>query len=338
MKRKQQTLEPPQPKRRSKPKEEREEQDFFAELMLANDAHWFEAEGRRIGAVWMQLVSRDEAQEWLDRVDETHQRKRQDSKVKVYANEIDGGHYRSGVPVIVFDHHGRLVNGQHILGGFLKSSAEMIITTVQINLDDKAYQAIDENKKRSASDTLKWNGIEHPGDVARVSMVLYQYLKGYYAGKGYLSARSADKLPTNAEIEATQKRFPEIAGHLHRDPGAGGYSLPALRAASVILIQVDEKYHKKFFRALIDGVGIDDPKEPVAVLRAALQKAHLTANDRGGWRHGETMLRVFKAWNCGIRGEAISGPLYRKGELFLQDPMGAFPVPESTRNSRSRVQ
>jgi hypothetical protein len=335
-------MQPPQPARRvEKTKEDEtvlnQAKDFLHHIVHQGSGSWFHYGGTIIGAVWIQVMTRELAQEWLDRVDEEHQRKRQESKVKVYANEIDQGHFRPGVPVITFDHRGRLINGQHMLGAFLRSSADEIVVTVQINLHDKAYQAIDENKKRSAGDTLRWNGVERPGEVAGVAAVLFQYFKGYYTNKGYLGARNAEKLPTNAEIEAMQKQYPEIHSHLHKDPGNGGYSLPALRAASVVLVQIDAEYHKKFFAALIDGVGINDPREPVAVLRNALLKARQSATDRGGWRHGETMLRIFKAWNCGIRGESLGGPLYRRGELFLQEPLTAFPIPEPRRSNR-RVQ
>jgi hypothetical protein len=342
MNRKRQNLKPPKPARRGASSKKEETvlaaRDFLNQILRAGGASWFEHGGVRIGAVWMQVLTRDEAQEWLNQVDEEHQRKRQDSKVRVYASEIDQNHFRAGVPVIIFDHRARLINGQHILGGFLRSSAEVIIVTVQINLGDKAYQAIDENKKRSATDTLRWNGVDRPADVARVAGILHQYIKGYYTNKGYLGARNADKLPTNAEVEAIQKHYPMIPQHLWKDPGTGGYSLPAMRAASVILAQIDPTYHQKFFTSLIEGVGIYDPKEPVAVLRAALIKAHQSANDRGGWRHGETMLRIFKAWNASVRGEALSGPLYRKGEPF-QDPTDVVAaIPESTRSSARRVQ
>lgn len=341
MNRKREVLEPPKPPRRgAKNKDEEtvlmEARDFLNSILREGQADWYKHGGVRIGAVWMQFVTRDVAEEWLRRVDATHQRKRSEARVKIYAADINGGYYRTAVPMVTFDHHARLINGQHMLSALLKSNEEGIILNVQINLDDKAYQAIDENRKRTARDTLRWSGVERPGEVAGVAKVLFQYLKGYYAAKGYVHAHHGGSQPTNAEVEAVQQQYPEILQHLHKDPGSGGYSLAAVRAASVVLMQIDSEHHKKFFTALIEGVGIKDSREPVAVLRAAMLKAHMTSTDRGGWRCGETMLRVFKAWNQDIRGEGFTGPLFRKGEPF-QDPMGPFPVPESTRSNR-RVQ
>jgi hypothetical protein len=341
MNRKPRTLEPPKPPRRgarNKVDESvlSEARDFLNSILREGRADWFEHGGVRIGAVWMQAVTRDVAQEWLNRVDQEHQRKRQEKRVKIYASDISADYFRAAVPMVIFDQHARLINGQHMLGALLKSNRENIILSVQINLVDKAYQAIDENRKRTARDTLRWNGVERPGEVAGVAKVLFQFLKGYYAAKGYVTAHQSSSQPTNAEVEAVQQQYPEILQHLWKDPGSGGYSIAAVRAASVVLMQIDSEHHKKFFTALIEGVGIKDSREPVAVLRAAMLKAHMTSTDRGGWRCGETMLRVFKAWNQDIRGEGFTGPLYRKGEPF-QDPMGPFPVPESTRSNR-RVQ
>jgi hypothetical protein len=341
MRRRQQySLEPPKPARRGTKEEEeaplKEAMDFLNSILRDGRAQWFDDDGMRIGAVWLQKVTRDLAEEWLCRVDETHQRKRQESRVKIYASDIDEGYFRKAVPIVMFDHRARLINGQHMLGALLKSAAESIILTVQINMDNQAYQAIDENRKRTARDTLRWNGVERPGDVASVAKVLFQYLKGYCINKGYLHLHTAARQPTNAEVEATQGQYPEILSHLWKDPGSGGYSLAAVRASSVILTQIDPEHHKKFFTSLIEGIGINDSREPVAVLRSALIKAHQTRTDGGGWRCGETMLRVFKAWNHSMRKEGFNGPLYRKGEPF-QDPLTSLPIPESTRSSR-RVQ
>jgi len=330
----------PKPPRRSKSSEEdaalNETKDFLDSIMREGKATWFSQSGRNIAAVWIQEISQDIAREWINRVDEEHQRNRTASTVKRYCTDILNNNYIPAIPMLIFDRLGRLINGQHILKGFIDSSTPALVITVQVNLHERAYQAPDQNKKRSVRDTLKWSGVERSGDVASVITVLFQYLKGYYSGKGYMGARAGEQLPSNAEGEALQKRFPEIQNHLWKSPsGAGGFSLPALRAASVVLANLDPELHKKFFAALISGVGITDSNEPVAVLRNAILRAHHITSGRGGWRHGETMLRVFKTWNHYVRGEAITGGLYRKGEVF-QEPLGSFPVPESSRTS-SRV-
>lgn len=334
MKQQRHTIQPPKPVRKQRPGLDDEAESFCERIRREGGGEWFSSRaGQVIGALWYRELDKEEAQEWLDRKDDDHQRNCASAKVEQYAGEMDAGDFRHGIPMLIFDYRGRLINGQHILSGFLRSSAETIVVSVQINLHDKAYQAIDENKKRTLKDTFKWNGVDRPTEVASIVTVLHQYLAGCYDDRGYLGARNGKALATNAQGEKVRKQFPEIEQHLWKDPGTGGYSLPALRAASVILAQIDPDHHKKFFAVLIEGLHIDSPKDPVAVLRTAVLKARKSANGRGGWRHGETILRVFKAWNHSIRGESITGPLYRKGEPF-QPPLGRLPVPESTRASR----
>ena len=313
---------------------------FLDRLVRDAGAAWFrDHTGRILGSTWNQEITPEVGREWLERVDETHQRTRTEGTVKRYASDIRGNRFVPLIPMAIFDRFGRLINSQHVLKAFVDSGTPYLAVTVQVNLHEFAYQAPDQNKKRSVRDTLKWVGVDRSGDVSGVVTVLFQYLKGYYSGKGYMSARGSHQLPTNAEAEELAKQYPEIPNHLWKSPSAGGgFSLPAFRAASVILHQIDADRARKFFESLVKGLNFSDPTDPVYVLHSAIMRAHATTTDRGGWRHGETLLRIFKAWNHHLRGGGAGGGLltpqnlYRKGELF-QEPQGPLPIPESPRAS-----
>jgi hypothetical protein len=274
--------------------------------------------------IGLRELTHDDAREWLIRVDGDYQRTMSPMVMIRYASDMDSGDWVPGCPMIVFDGKGRLINGQHVLSAFARSKLEKLLVVWQINRHPEAYMAFDHNRKRTPKDTLKWHGVDKPKETASAATVLWQYEQGFFRGKGYRSARGGDRFPTDAQIQSVVRTHPGLDKHLWKNPFRGKcLSIGALCTASYILHNIEPAIAAKFFESLIEGINIPSTHHPVAVLR----KAFLDLGEGERMRNGETLARIFKAWNVYIRGNSISGPLLKKDETFPEplDPADLEP-------------
>src|SRR5262249_18162623 len=194
-------------------------------------------------------ISREEANEWLLRVDDQHQRALTDSIVGRYRRDMDNDDdWVPGTNIIAFDAKSRLINGQHTLAAFAGSKLEKLFVVWEINRHPKAYMGFDHNKKRTPADTLKWSGHERPTEKAACATVLWQYESGFFSGKAFRGARAGEMFPTDAQIQRTVKMHPGIENHLWKNPFRGKcFSVGAMNAASYIFHNIDPKLAAEFF-------------------------------------------------------------------------------------------
>jgi hypothetical protein len=268
---------------------------------------------KQIVTVGVREIARDEADDWMGRVDDKYQRTISDLIVSRYSSDMDEGSWVPGGAMIVFDAKGRLINGQHILTAFKRSDLQKLIIVWQINRHPEAYMAFDHCRKRTAKDTLKWNGVDNPGEIASAATVLWQYEQGFFGGTSYRGARGSDKFPTDAQVQAAVRHHPGLHKHLWKNPFRGKcFSLGALRAASYLLDCIDHTTAEKFFEMLIDGLNIPSRDHPIGALRRTFMD--MAEGER--MRNGETLARIFKAWNAYVQGQSITGQLLRKDEAF----------------------
>lgn len=260
-------------------------------------------------------ITKDEANDWLSRVDPNYQRSMSQMVALRYSADMDAGDWVDGAQLLCFDKRGRLINGQHVLVAFIRSGTDTLQVTWQINKHPKAYMAFDHNRKRSAADTLKWNGVDKPKETESVARVLWQYEKGFFAGKSYWSARSGAVWPSDGQIQTVVKAHPGLDRHLWKSPFKGKcFSVGAMRAASYILHGIEPDRAVEFFESLIEGIKIPSSSHPIAVLRRAFM--NMEAGER--MRNGETLARIFKAWNSYVSGAV--GASLKKDESF-PDPL-----------------
>ncbi len=256
-------------------------------------------------------ITRAQAVEYLKRVDPAMQRRMNVHVARRYARDMDAGYWIPGVAVVAFDRKGRLINGQHVLNALILSKRQTLRVIVSLNHEAGAFAGFDKNRKRSASDDLRVQGVDHAGLIASAATVLWQWENNEFSGEAYRTGHP-DR-PTAAQVCELVKAHPGIDQHLYKNPFRGkGLSLAGLRAASYILHGIDEKRAKVFFHSLIEGVGLPTPEHPIAVLR----KRFIQMGEFEHLRSGETLACIFKAWNAYVRGEDLSSPLLRKGEPF----------------------
>lgn len=257
-------------------------------------------------------IDRDEANEWLLRVKVDHQRSLAETVVERYRADMDAGDWIPGTQMVVFDGKGTLVNGQHTLAAFARSSLKKLQVIWQINRDPRAYMGFDHNRKRTARDTAKWNGIEKPGEVVAAATALWAYENDRFKDRLYRTYRSAS--PTDAQVQQTIKMHPGLDQHLWKNPFPGSeLAMGGFNAASYILDCLDEKRAGDFYERLSDGVRLPTKNHPVNVLRRYFTSLEARI------RAGETMAPIFKSWNAFVRDEEVPGRLLRKDE--------AFPIP-----------
>lgn len=268
-------------------------------------------------------IDHDKGNDWLSRVEPDYQRNLAESVVERYATDMNAGNWIPGSQIIAFDSHARLINGQHVLVAFVRSDLKTLEVVWEINRHPQAYMAFDHNRKRTAKDTLKWNGVERPGEMQSAATALWQYEQGCFGGKSYQSARN--RFPTDAQVQHTVKMHPGLEKHLWKNPLKGKeLSVGALNAASYILHSLDAKRAEKFYECLIENINMNSKHHPVNALIAVFK--NLGPKER--MRTGDTMARIFKAWNAFVRGEEVTGALLRKDESFptLLDPENLEPI------------
>lgn len=266
-------------------------------------------------------IDKDEANEWLLRVKVDFQRSVSDSVVQRYVGDMNEGHWVAGAQLIVFDSRANLINGQHTLTAFVRSNLKTLPVIWQINRHPQAYMAFDHNRKRTPRDTLKWNGVERPGEIQSMATAIWAYEHGSFAGKSYQYYRSA--APSDSQVQVTVKMHPGLNQHLWKNPFRGKeFSIGGLNAASYILHCLDEKLAMDFFRRFIEGVNLPSRQHPIAALRRSFMDL-----ERERLRAGETMARIFKAWNAFVRGEEVAGKLLAKNESFPEPINPESPEP-----------
>lgn len=259
-------------------------------------------------------LTRDKAREILLHVSDV-QRARSAAKVKEYARVMDAGDWKPWTALIALDRKNDVLNGQHVLAAFLESKLERLCVTISRNHETGDYAGFDKNRKRSAVDDLKYDGVELAGQIKPVATVLWQYERGLFDGTRYLTVRGGAEFPAPSEVVNTVKTHPHIQEHLHRSPvrGGGSYSIGALRAASWVLHQYYPEKAPKFFRSFIEGIDIPSLDHPIARLR---QELFYMPKDKKLFA-GETLARIFKAWILYSRGQKVAGTsLLKKNEEF----------------------
>ena len=279
-----------------------------------------------------QVINKNEAQDWLNQTAD-FQRK-VNNKVSQYKRDMDGGKWIPWVAHIAFDKRGRLINGQHVLTAFLRSDLEELAVLVSTGHESDAYGGFDKNRTRSAADDLRTLGRDKATEIAKVGKILWQYFEGVFDGKGYMAARTAEKIPTPAETVETVEKFPGLENFLMKNPHPGtGVALVELRAVAYLLHQWDRPKAEEFMEMVTHGIA-PSIQHPVAVLCRSIRQS-------GGarWRHGETLAHVFKAWKAYI-GECPAAN-FRRGEAFplpSYEAIAYYPQPEKPKKGPNRIQ
>jgi hypothetical protein len=222
-------------------------------------------------------------------------------KVESYARDMRNGNWMTSGDSIKFDWNGRLIDGQHRLEAVIDSGATIRVLVVK-GLEPRVQDVLDVNAKRSASDALRFNGVEH-----NVSEIASMARIATARETGMMRDATSVRLPemTNAEVLEWWDQHPEAAHaaalgrrlckQIGCTPSALGYAIMRLE-------QIDAMAAFEFFTSMSEmrTSGQGDP-------RLALLRAFNRMRENGTRVTAAIQLRyIFAAWNAWRAGKNVS--------------------------------
>jgi hypothetical protein len=280
---------------------------------------------------WVRWITPDDAKEWLPHVPD-YQRTPKSRSLKDFTADMREGYWIKGVPTIVFDRNGDLIDGQHVLSALIASDLDKILCLVVINRWPDAYLGYDLGIKRSLADNLKGETVA-PAPVGRVLNVLQQWFKSVYEGTGYMKAREGSIRLAGRRGRELLAANPGIEAHLFPNPfrtNRGYRSVAAMHAASYRLHQIDPEMAKKFFHCFTTEEDMT-AGHPVLALRKRFRD--MKENER--LRSGPTLALILNAWELFVTHQKVARLPFRMGQPF---PEIAIPLPVPASSKQSRIQ
>lgn len=192
-------------------------------------------------------------------------RKLRPSKVARYGHEMANGTWRLTSEPIIFDWHGRLLNGQHRLHACIESGCSFE-TAVHRGVDPAAFDVIDTGMNRTLGDVLSQKGTKSAPSVAAAAKAVVSYDLGIIHDSSLVSERV-----TRAIIFDEAEEYAEAyqrATTLGRRAYTEGYNKAAFAAAYFIVARASgEDVAEEWFGGAISGVGMEPGDARLAMRR-----------------------------------------------------------------------
>jgi hypothetical protein len=257
-------------------------------------------------AVTIEYVSPEQAQEWLDRSrEENHNRNVRRDRAEAYAEDIVHGWWRFNGESICVDSTGLLCDGQHRCAAIVIAD-KPVLTIVVRGLDPEAIHTIDMGVARRYSDVLKLRG-EEPKNLLVASAMerrLFQWKRRGKRMRNSSRVASADgtRLPPPTATDLLQFReqyLPllrlALARGLDTRQKLKRVSPATFATAFFLFAEINSDAANKFFDLLISGVGFNDDRHPVLVLRDRLKDEQQLSARRTS--EDEKLALICRAWN-----------------------------------------
>jgi hypothetical protein len=229
------------------------------------------------------------------------------TKIKRYHKIMDDGRWESTHQGMMFDTTGRLRDGQHRLGAMLKYGKPLQIW-VCFGCDPKAFEAVDQGEKRTASDLYSIDKIPNASLAAATVNMLMRIEEGGPVND------SNEVLDRGRELRAESERLDtsvKAAGPVHRRIKQ---ARPSAMALAHLWISEKSKSGAsklaKFWDNLSSGADISK-RDARLTLQTLLTDVNAGGNPmRGGTgSYGLGMRQagaVVLCWNNWVRGKPIS--------------------------------
>lgn len=230
-------------------------------------------------------------------------------RVDQYAIAMQRGMWHFTGDPIVFDYHGRLIQGQHRLAACVKADVPFV-TAVLRNADPAMYGILDSGLTRSTADGLGHAGIKSPNQVAAVA----RHLLMWRAGRLVDNVQSAGIL--REDIIDFAVKHGDALLDAYNWASKIKYAVGVNQTATGAFIfevndrEGDERLHS-FFDVVVTGEGLvrGDPRLAYrnwagSLLSQQTREARLVhlANTIRAWNHMVlgNELRVLKNWRRGF--------------------------------------
>ena len=166
---------------------------------------------------------------------------------------------------IIFDAHGRLIEGQHRLKAVLDTN-KSLWTLIVVGIDQDRFKTMGQGSKRSAGDILSIRGEKDARNLAAALRWVWRY--------EHKQMMNAHPLVTDDELADTIETHQEIVNSIPygRDVKPHGILAPGMvTALHYLCSRVDSGQANAFFRRLGKGEELD-AGHPILVLRNTLMK------------------------------------------------------------------
>lgn len=210
---------------------------------------------------------------------------------------------------------GTLLDGQHRLKGLIETNKTFSFVVVS-DLPNKAFEVIDTGKSRCASDALHILGVKN---YINVSSIIRGYL---YLSDGKILNKQNLAIASNTSIVDTYNENPKYWDDLT------GLSFTLYRSCSGILTQsfigsyyallskTELEEAQVFFQKLCIGIGINDERDPIGVLRKLLIENRVS--DKKLTLSAKNAFFVV-TWNSFLQGKKYKNIPYRYGKDKFPD-------------------
>lgn len=250
------------------------------------------------------------AQEMLSR--NTRNRRVKDSVVDRYASDMRKGIWKRNGETIKIAHDGTILDGQHRLLAVIKSGIPLV-TEVTTGLDSDSIYTIDCGSSRSASDSLKIDGVKNYSQVATISAaflmtVTYNSAMPYYSRTGRFPKSSV--AGTISYFNSNSEELEILASKIKHSNASAIVGLPVMDLIYCAGSHISKDEAEYFVEKMATGEGLNSG-DPIletrnAILNAKASKSHIMPISVRN-------ALAIKAWNKFITGESVKNVLFRRG-------------------------
>ena len=163
--------------------------------------------------------------------------------VEQYTRAMQSGDWKISDSIIGFDESGRLVNGQHRLSALVKSGTTQHFFVAR-GLPASAVATFDQGRNRTASDTLRFNGLDYPRSFIEWTRAVENYRAG---ANTKLSVAELVRQIGERELALTF-----VADHTTRTI-KGVTSAPVMAAVVLSYESVSDEVLSSFIQQLVSG-------------------------------------------------------------------------------------
>ena len=243
---------------------------------------------------WYEITPGD-AQEILD--DRAENRPIRERRSAVIAEEIRAGRFADNGESLIFDEHGKLLDGQHRMRATVLAN-KPIVTFCVYGVPRKHFATIDDCSKRTGGDVLGIAGHQHAMVVASVARWILKYESGLSPAS---SANQWPSVPNRMIVEITRKNkdIGDAVAFILSLPEIRRIMSPSIASFCYLMAaRQDQKKAQEFFGKLASGEHLKKDN-PILTLRnrfidLAGQKHTALEIEKTAW--------IVKAWNAFVDG------------------------------------
>lgn len=256
------------------------------------------------------LVTPALAEKWLE--GNTHNRPVKDGLVNEYASQMKRKLWLLNGEAIIFDHSGRLMDGQHRLWACITSETSFETLVVR-GVDPEVFTTIDTGAKRTAGDVLHIAGhTKYVTTLAAASMICLEYIHDVIKAKGKIDSRKNRSITRKDVLKYVEKN-PRLMRWVEMSRTHRGWTATYSSTIAAVLYLGSNKFPQKaeeFMHGWLSGESLTI-KSPILALRNRLAtEKRLAKSVRVGL--------VASAWNAYASGRELTIIKAAKVELTIK--------------------